>query len=540
MENIKSKIIPNDLKENIDEILEKQLFNANRYYAESNINISSLMKKELSSSPEEFLQRLINRWNWHNSYYEGLLEPAYNSLIKNSETELSPQEITDLINVYNVSCLVDEATLVMSGSIKKYLEHYCNLKFNSINSALGNESNHLLLTPPLETYFAQYQIDHLFYIYLLKTNSEEITNFKEKLLKKYHANDLTIFDSRFRKKFSKYLNEEISPIDLLKEMKKYSIPEEYKIRHFYFTLEHPDRKAIRDIIIYDNLTEKLFACNLYGISGFLLRKKILEYLNNSKILINNGFIYEFNDEIIINSLEKLKIERKKSMDKEVKPYRQKGNTCAIACMMMVLEYYDKMTKANWYDEKRYYKIYGSKYISGTPFSALAYHFSKNGLNTTIYHSDENLFNNDNNIISERTFNLAMDEYKSFLENAKLSGTSVINGVNIDINLIKKQLENGSLVVLAGEMYNIFHAILITGYENDEFIVCDPLYKSKQKRSISELSSFMNTNIGKWFISVNNKTKEKDDLLTNLDKYEKESFDIMNLNEKDRKLIYEKK
>ena len=45
MENIKSKIIPESLKSNIDEVMERQLFNANRYYAESNPQISSLMKK---------------------------------------------------------------------------------------------------------------------------------------------------------------------------------------------------------------------------------------------------------------------------------------------------------------------------------------------------------------------------------------------------------------------------------------------------------------------------------------------------------------
>ena len=79
------------------------------------------------------------------------------------------------------------------------------------------------------------------------------------------------------------------------------------------------------------------------------------------------------------------------MDKDIKPYKQRGDTCAIACLMMVLEYYQIMDKANWYDEKRLYKVYGSKYMAGTPFSALAFHLSKNGLDTTIYHSDINLF-----------------------------------------------------------------------------------------------------------------------------------------------------
>ena len=47
-ENLKSKIIPENIKENIDEVLEEQLFNANRYYAESNANIYELMQIEMS------------------------------------------------------------------------------------------------------------------------------------------------------------------------------------------------------------------------------------------------------------------------------------------------------------------------------------------------------------------------------------------------------------------------------------------------------------------------------------------------------------
>ena len=68
MENIKSRIIPENIKYDIDEIMEQQLFNANRYYAESNPEISNLMRKELFQSPEEFLHKLKTRWDWHNSF----------------------------------------------------------------------------------------------------------------------------------------------------------------------------------------------------------------------------------------------------------------------------------------------------------------------------------------------------------------------------------------------------------------------------------------------------------------------------------------
>ena len=524
MKNIKSEIIPNYLKENIDEILEQQLFNANRYYAESNPNISGLMQKEVHNSPETFLNRLVNRWNWHNTYYELLLEPAYISLVKQCEIELAPEEIDDLIKVYITCCLVDEATLVMSGSIKKYLEYnYQNISILDDNLSYQT-ARKMLITPPIETFFAQYQIEHLYYIYLIKNNDKNKEKFKAYLINKYHAKDEEIFTSRFNKRFKNKLN--MSKKELLEEIKKYKIPDSYKINHFYFTLEHSDRKAIRDILIYDNLTEKLIASNLIGISGFLLRKKILEYLNSSNLLLNNGYIYEFNKEIIIKKLRQLKEERKLKMDKDVKPYKQRGDTCGIACMMMVLEYYEIITKANWYDEKRLYKLYGSKYMIGTPFSAIAFHLSKKGLNTTIYHSSKDLFNNNQKMLSDEIFNLSIEEYKTFLDRAKSFGCKVINGITINSKLLKDELEKGNLIILAGEFSNIYHAILITGYKDDSFVVCDPLYKEKQLRTPNEIDSFLNTSIGSWFITVNNKTKEKDRLMSSLDKISKEAENFM--------------
>ena len=191
------------------------------------------------------------------------------------------------------------------------------------------------------------------------------------------------------------------------------------------------------------------------------------------------------------------------MDKNVKPYKQKGDTCAIVCMLMVLEYYKKIEKINWYEERRLYRIYGSKYMNGTSFSAIAYHMSKNGLTTTIYHEDNNLFNNNKNIMDKNLFDLAMNEYKEYLTYAKKEGTRILNGIKIDVNILKEELKKGSLIILAGSIKNIYHAILLTGYDNENFKVCDPLYKTKQIRTYNEIDKFMSTNIGKWFIAVNN-------------------------------------
>lgn len=536
MENIKSKIIPEDLKNNIDDVLERQLFNANRYYAESNPEISNLMERELYQRPEEFLYRLKTRWNWHNTYYEFLLEPAFDKIIREDFIELSPAELDDIIKIYSTSCLVDGATLVMSGAIKKYLDYNCkNISVIDENIPLV-KANIMLITPPIETFFAQYQIDHLYYIYLFKTNDADSQKFKDYLLKKYHAGDEKIFSSRFQKKFKHNLL--MSEKQILEDIKHYKISKNYKIQHFYFTLEHEDRKAITDIIIYDNLDEKLIASNLIGISGFLFRRKILEYLNNSGILKNNGYIYEFNNDIIIEALEVLKKERKNNMDKNVRPYKQRGETCAIVCMMMVLEYYKVIPKANWYDERRLYRIYGSKYMIGTPFSALAFHMAKNGLEIMIYHENKELFKNDQGTINSDNFELAMSEYKEYLNYAENKGAKVVNGVNITINLLKQKLQDGNLVILAGEIPGGYHAVLLTGYDEYGFKVCDPLYKTKQNRTFNEIENFMNTSIGKWFISVNDKTKEKENLINNLDNFNEEAQSFMK-NQKNRSLKYVK-
>ena len=207
-------------------------------------------------------------------------------------------------------------------------------------------------------------------------------------------------------------------------------------------------------------------------------------------------------------LKIIKEEREKKMIKNVRVYKQRGDTCAVCCMMMAMEFYKKMEKANWYEEKRLYNVYHSKYLPGTPFSALAYHLSKNGIDTEIYHSDSKVFNNDQGVLSSHEFNLAMDEYKEYLDMAGKNGTKIINGIDISADLLKEKLMLGKLVILAGEVPGGYHAILLCGYENDNFIVCNPLYKEQRTMTTAQINQFMDTSIGKWFISVDNNVKEK--------------------------------
>ena len=524
----KRKIIPKEMKLNIDAILEEQLFNANRYYAKSNADISKLARAEMVKLPTQFLAELKRRWIWHNHFYEDLLEPAFLEITAQTNSDLSVKQILDLIEIYKTCCLVDEATLVMSGSIKDFLQYHFPKIPISLDGFDIEEAKFMLFTPAEETFFAQYYIDHLMYIILLKTDDVKAVKYKQYLINKFHAKDELIFEGRFNKDFSSKLNCSIE--DLLKQIKGYTISPEYKIRHLYFELENPERKAFTDIIKYDNVDEKFISSQLIGISGFLLRKKVLDMLNSSLILPNRGYIYEFSNDIVINSLYILLNERKKIMDKDIKPYKQKGMTCAIACMLMVLEYFQLIPKADWMLERKYYRIYHSKYMEGTPFSALAWHFAKNGLDTEIIHSERDFFDNSSHTLSDTIFEDAMLEYKEFINIAIEKGAKVTNGVDINCIMLKKCIEEGKMVIIAGQYGAMLHAILVFGYNEKGFLVCDPLCGKKQVKTDQEITSFIQTPIGKWCVVVGEKKPKKAKLMTAIPEIQNEAMEKLKLNE----------
>lgn len=127
----------------------------------------------------------------------------------------------------------------------------------------------------------------------------------------------------------------------------------------------------------------------------------------------------------------------------------------------------------------------------------------------IYHENKEQFRNDQRTMDNDEFKFAMSEYKEYLKYAENKGAKVINGVNITINLLKQELQDGNLVILAGQVIGGYHAVLLTGYDEYGFKVCDTLYKTKQNRTFNEIENFMNTGIGKWFISVNDKIRKQE-------------------------------
>lgn len=187
----------------------------------------------------------------------------------------------------------------------------------------------------------------------------------------------------------------------------------------------------------------------------------------------------------------------------IKPYKQHRNNCAIACMLMILEYYQIISKANYFYEKEYEKRYHSRHMDGTPFSAIAYHLSKNHLKVKLIHSEQSYFTNQTHFLLDHVFQNTMQEYQSYLNGVIEMGGEVKTGVDLTVSFLKEQLQNGYLIISAGMVGKVLHAILICGYDFDKFIICDPLYRKRQIKSQEELETFMSTPIGKWCILVKN-------------------------------------
>jgi hypothetical protein len=99
------------MKANLDKTIENELISANRYFAQSDKATADLAKQMAAQTPEAFLVTLRQRWAWHNSFYEELLEPSLGFLLESSSVMLSPWQVERIALAYETSVAVDKATL---------------------------------------------------------------------------------------------------------------------------------------------------------------------------------------------------------------------------------------------------------------------------------------------------------------------------------------------------------------------------------------------------------------------------------------------
>lgn len=516
--NIKKQIIPEEWKENIDQILSNELLDANRYFAEINPKLSQLIENESNKTPEIFLQDLRERWEWHNRFYENLLEPALPLFLEDNYLELSLLQTHALKDAYAVSSLVDQATLMMSAAIKKHINKW--MEDESV-SYLNEKEKSEILTPSTDPFWVQYHVDHLKYIIAKKRGDPQLNEIEKNLSGEYHVNDQKIFNSRL-KHFSHYFDMDADDIE--KKSGEMVVDDNKKVSQFYLTLERPRLKAIRDILLFDNVEEKKIATTLIGISGFVLRKKILQYLNEANILKNDGKIYEFPDNIILEGLDKLISLKEKLSEKNVKPYQQTADTCGASCLMMAMHYFGE-SDLTQVKENHFHVRSKSTYLEGNHFSALAKEAARAGLETILVHSETAMFKNEG-LFNDDFFKILMKEYGDYLLGAQKYGTKILNGENIDYQSIKKYLEDNYLVLIAGHLGKVLHTVLAVGYNEEGLIVCDPLEKGKEVVSKDNLEEFVETPIGKWILSIRKDHANLENLLNSTPIFAKEARDYI--------------
>lgn len=522
--SIKSAIIPDNMKKNIDIILEKELFNANRNHVQNESFLRERMEALYSLLPTDFYAQLVERWNWHNEFYEDLFEKAFLYINSKDLQQIGPYFLIELRDVYTSMELVDMATIIISGAIKGYLNSNKDKYVKKSYDYSEEESMCLLLTPPHDTFFVEYFCEHLILV-LYKRKEDFPAEYANYLKSKYHAGDDVIFLSRYQVTFSKY--ERLGDKEIINILRGVRVTKDYTVKHLYYVIENEQRRAFSNIVLYDNYQEKLFAKALVGISGFLFRKKILRCFNETKIMLNNENIYSCSHEEIFNAFNKLIKERMSKMVMKVKHYPQRTPvTCAICCLMMVLNYYNKIDEMSYELELSYYNIYRSKFTDGASFAAISYELVSKGLNVELLHSERTMFKNES-YLSDSTFNLLMKEYSEWILKAN-GGLSVINGIKISNNVIIEKLRLGNIIIAAGHVGMALHALVINGYEDDEYIVCDPIKTETSKMSKHDMSEYLKTPIGSWIIAIKENNRDTETLITKLSEYNKKAKEFLGI------------
>jgi len=520
-ENYKREIIPEEWKADIDEIIARELHGANRAFAQLNEKVVHGIDIESKKQPDSFYRDLIERWGWHDVFYENLLEPAVGLIIEKKHTELAPLQVEAISECYKTASLVDQATLIVSAASKKNVENWIDGEGATLMSP---EERQLLLTIPHESFWIQYHVDHLDYILAKKGKSPNLETIEKNLLEKYHANDELIFSGRM-KKFKEYDEMDQEAIERVKE--SMLMDDDHKIRHRYLTLERPRLKSIRDILEFDNIEEYAILKKLVGISGFVLRKKVLEYLSDAKILKKANSIYEFPDQVIIDGLTKLLGYRNELLIKNVVPFRQSTReTCSVACFMMAMHYFKKMDLYHEIEKAEYDK-FKSNIIPGSHLSGIAAEAGKAGLESVLMHTEPDLFKNEGMFNSE-VFSRLMEEYRAHLTEAERWGTQVLSDVTITTDTIKQYLQNNYLVLVSGKLgQSSLHTILATGYNAEGLIVCDPLKGNSKVERKEYIDYFMKTPIGSWVLAIRKDNSNLSKLLEKLSDFNAKATSYLN-------------
>jgi ABC-type bacteriocin/lantibiotic exporter with double-glycine peptidase domain len=196
------------------------------------------------------------------------------------------------------------------------------------------------------------------------------------------------------------------------------------------------------------------------------------------------------------------------MRKKLRFYKQHSmETCGPACILMLLDLYGKIEYPTPKQEMKLYSLYRSRAFRGVNGAAIANCLSRNSLTVHLIHSSEDMMDNRDGYFPEELFNELLAEYRTEIEKYS-DRVSIVSGAEISCDTLRQELDAGRLIILEtiipgdadGMHDHVLHWVVVYGYEDDLFYVCDPL-SSKIKLTADELEEYMDTPIGRICITV---------------------------------------
>lgn len=196
------------------------------------------------------------------------------------------------------------------------------------------------------------------------------------------------------------------------------------------------------------------------------------------------------------------------MRKKLRFYKQHSmETCGPACMLKLLDLYGKIEYPTPKQEMKLYSLYRSKAFKGVNGAAIANCLSRNRLNVHLVQSSPQMMDNRDGYFSEELYMAMQAEYRTEAEKC-VGNIRLSTGVEITCDTLRQELDAGRQIILQtivpgdadGIHDHVLHWVVVYGYEDGMFYVCDPL-SSKIKLTTKELEGYMDTPIGKIYIAV---------------------------------------
>ena len=196
------------------------------------------------------------------------------------------------------------------------------------------------------------------------------------------------------------------------------------------------------------------------------------------------------------------------MRKKIRFYKQHTmETCGPACMLMLLDLYRKVEYPTQKQEMKLYSHYRSKAFKGVNAGAVANCLSRNGLDVHLIQSSSRMMDNRDGYFSDELYEALHEEYRVEVKKCT-DRIRLTTGAEITVDTLKQELDAGRQLMVQcivpgdadGIHDHVLHWVVVYGYEEDTFLVCDSL-SSKIRITAEAMEGYMDTPIGRICVSV---------------------------------------